>query len=102
MDWYDNIHIPDVIATSGQKTALRYASLNPNAEWRYLVVYPVNDILFSETEEFDNIRKGGHKELHYKDFAELAALDLRISERVSVFEPPGASKGVCKQSRRPC
>lgn len=93
MDWYDNIHIPDVIATSGVKTALRFDSLSEGAEWPWLVVYPVQDILFSETDEFDQIPKGGHEEILHRQFPDLAALDLRISERVSVFQAPTAKKG---------
>ncbi|EXJ71821.1 uncharacterized protein A1O5_05631 [Cladophialophora psammophila CBS 110553] len=93
MSWYDNIHIPDVIATSGMKTALRYEALDPNAKYSWLVVYPVKDINFAGTEEFDNIPKGGHEEIDAHQFTDLAQLDLRIGARIQVFEPPSATKG---------
>lgn len=93
MDWYDNIHIPDVIATSGINTALRFDSLDAGAKYPWLVVYPVADINFAKTEEFDKIPKGGHKEIGGQMFTDLAELDLRICARLNVFEPAGASAG---------
>lgn len=93
MSWYDNIHIPDVIATSGMKTALRFEALDPKTKYRWLVVYPVKDINFAATEEFDNIPKGGHKKIGGRMFTDLAQLDLRISARTQVFEASNAAKG---------
>lgn len=93
MSWYDDIHIPDVIATSGIKTALRFEALNATASWPWLVIYPVDDILFSETGEFDRIPKGGHKELGGRLFTDLAALDLRICRRLGSLEVSNGSQG---------
>lgn len=61
MTWYDKTHIPDIIATSGIKTALRFQALSPSAKYTWLVVYPTNDINFTKTEEFDRIPKGGEE-----------------------------------------
>lgn len=93
MSWYDEIHIPDVIATSGMRTALRFEAINPEAKYRWLVVYPVNDIGFAATEEFDKIPKGGHKEIGGREFTDLAELDLRIGARTQVIESNASKKG---------
>lgn len=93
MAWYDEIHIPDVVATSGMKTAFRFEALDPKAKYPWLVIYPVNDIGFAGTEEFDKIPKGGHKEIGGRQFTDLAELDLRIGVRTQVVDGPNAKKG---------
>jgi hypothetical protein len=93
MVWYDNIHIPDVIGSSGINTALRFQNMDTSSKWPWLVVYPANDINFTQTDEFDKIPKGGHPEIKGYDFTELGELDLRICERVLVFETSYTKSG---------
>ena len=44
LHWYDDIHIPDVLAAKGAPPlALRYGNVNPSAEWTYVVVFQLPD-----------------------------------------------------------
>ena len=91
--WYDEIHIREVIATSGINTAVRYDALSPNAQMQCLVAYPVDDIGFVATPEFNSISKGGHAEIKGWEFPDLAKIDLRIGAEIDRFEPDGPKAG---------
>jgi hypothetical protein len=94
MAWYDNIHIPDVIGSSGINTALRFENLDTSSKWPWLVVYPANDINFTQSNEFVEIPKGGQPEIKGYEFMELGEVDLRICERVLVFETSYTKPGM--------
>jgi hypothetical protein len=41
-DWYNNIHLPDLLAVEGVKTARRFKVINGNrAPWPYAAVYEI-------------------------------------------------------------
>ncbi len=47
-DWYDNVHLPDVLETAGFVGSTRYATNNPSADTgNYLATYEI------ETEDID-------------------------------------------------
>ena len=50
--WYENVHIPDILKTSGMKEASRWESTNPADERPYLALYPLRDLGFLQTDEF--------------------------------------------------
>jgi hypothetical protein len=52
--WYNTEHVPDILSTSGIKSAARYASLSPSAAYPYLAVYPC-ELEFLSSEEFMGI-----------------------------------------------
>lgn len=56
--WYDDVHVPHIIQTSGVQEAARYAissSNSDNLNWPFLAIYPINDLRYLTTEEFANI-----------------------------------------------
>ncbi|GKZ67390.1 hypothetical protein AnigIFM50267_001778 [Aspergillus niger] len=56
--WYDGVHVPDVLKTSGINTAVRYETAvvpQDSSPWAFLALYPVPDIEFLNTEEFASI-----------------------------------------------
>ncbi|OJJ76596.1 hypothetical protein ASPBRDRAFT_116126 [Aspergillus brasiliensis CBS 101740] len=53
--WYDDIHVRDVLETSGINSAVRYETAADSSPWPFLALYPVQDIQFFNTEEFANI-----------------------------------------------
>ncbi|KAH6955745.1 hypothetical protein BKA56DRAFT_681514 [Ilyonectria sp. MPI-CAGE-AT-0026] len=94
INWYDNIHIKDVISTSGMRTAYRFSSLNPSNQTPWLVFYPVNDIAFFSTDEFRSIPTGSDKHLGGRQFLDLANGELRILKRLGVWESEKPKIGV--------
>ncbi|KAJ9638090.1 hypothetical protein H2204_004401 [Knufia peltigerae] len=92
--WYDNIHIPDVVATSGIPTALRFEAVGPDAApLPWLVVYPTDDINFTKSDEFNRMQPGGHPEIKGHMYPDLAKIDLRICERKYIHNAPGEKPG---------
>jgi hypothetical protein len=54
--WYNEIHVPDVLASSGVVSAFRYVTANPGkVERPYLAYYPLQDLGFLNSEEFRTI-----------------------------------------------
>ena len=50
--WYSDDHIPEILGTSGVKSALRFKNADPKAYRPYLVLYPMDDIGFTQSDEF--------------------------------------------------
>jgi hypothetical protein len=56
--WYEDEHIPDILRSSGMNSAYRYYT-NPKEKAPnsrpYLALYPLEDVFFLQTEEFNSI-----------------------------------------------
>lgn len=92
--WYEEIHIPDVLKTSGFESAIRYKSRDPNAERPYLALYPIKDINFLKTDEFKTIP--GHSPLlpgpsHL--IYDFVHFDVRVYTKHEIFERTGSKPG---------
>jgi len=93
IEWYEKVHIPDVLSTNGADTAYRYTNIDPNGEYSFLAMYPVGDISFFQSEEFKNIPDTSKP--YFKDgrASDFAAFELRMYERIQLFEPEGTKEG---------
>lgn len=92
--WYDEVHFPDIIKTSGMKTTLRYDALDPAADRPFFYYYPMRDIAFLQSPEFlaipitSHLLPGpSHMIFH------SVAFDTRYYELVQVHEPEGTKPG---------
>jgi hypothetical protein len=56
MKWYDEDHIAEILETSGISTAYRYIDTDKKASKPYLAFYPMDDIAFTQGEEFRKIK----------------------------------------------
>lgn len=57
MNWYDNDHIAEIIETSGINSAFRFIREDKEeASFPYLAVYPMDDIAFTQGDEFRKIK----------------------------------------------
>ena len=56
-DWYDNIHLPDILETPGFVSAVRYENTSPaEGQGRFLAMYEIEtDDLARTLAEFDKI-----------------------------------------------
>jgi hypothetical protein len=91
--WYCEEHIPDVVAKSGISHAYRYKHINdgssPARRLNFLTIYGMDDINFTETDEFKSLegqRPGPSRERIF----EKSEFDTRSYELVQVDEAPGA------------
>ena len=90
--WYEEVHVPDVLATSGVHTAFRFQ--NPDSEDTerpYLAIYPFNDLEWLATGEFfrvpltsDILPNPSKRILEVTDF------DIRFYETLQV--KPGSGR----------
>lgn len=92
--WYEEVHIPDIFATSGIKSAVRYQNIDPKAERPYLAVYAMKDIAFLQTDEFKAISV--HSDMlpgpSHACF-DIADFDTRYYEAVQTYEAKDAPAG---------
>lgn len=56
MKWYDEDHIAEILETSGIDSAYRYIDTNKDALKPYLAFYPMEDIGFTQGDEFRKIK----------------------------------------------
>ncbi len=81
-DWYDNIHLPDVLETPGFMSAVRYENTNPaEGEAKYLAFY------YIETDDINGCMKLSGENIGNKSKAG------RISPLLKLI-----SRGVYKQT----
>jgi hypothetical protein len=92
--WYDEVHFPDIIRSSGMKACFRYEAMDPNADRPFFAYYPVKDIAFLTSEEFykipvasDLLPGPSHLVFASADF------DTRYYEWVQTYEPEGTKPG---------
>jgi hypothetical protein len=93
--WYDTVHIPDILHTSGMKTAIRYRGVDKEQKYPFLACYPVQDISFLSSEEFKSIP-------HQSDMLpgpghscfDNAQFDSRVYSHVQTYEAAEASTGM--------
>jgi hypothetical protein len=92
--WYDEVHVPHILETSGMKTAFRYEAIDSNAERPFFAYYPVKDIAFLASDEFykipltsDLLPGPSHSVFASADF------DMRYYEWVQTYEPEGTKPG---------
>jgi hypothetical protein len=76
--WYGEEHIIDVLKTSGFHSSLRFKNADPKAEKPHLVLYPMNDIGFLQSEEFKKINTYSDILLGGGLIYDLADMDARF------------------------
>ena len=94
LQWYDEDHIPEILKTSGVRSALRFKDVNGDkAEMPYLAMYPMEDIGFTQSEEFRKIKVHSPMLPGQNSIYDLCDFDVRVYKLVQVFEPKGNKKG---------
>jgi hypothetical protein len=92
--WYEDVHIPDILATSGFNSAFRYISTSPDTVDRpYLALYPTKDVNWLYSKEFFSIPL--HSDIlpnNSKAIFELANFDNRYYETMDT-KPLGDIQG---------
>lgn len=53
--WYNEVHIPDILATGHVTVANRFRDVNPNVDRPYLAIYQVPDLGIIQTEKFKSV-----------------------------------------------
>jgi hypothetical protein len=90
--WYEDDHIAELMHTSGIKSALRYKSIDPAADKPYLVTYPMDDLAFTQGEEFKNIKVHSDMLPNGGPIYDLADMDVRYYGLIQTYDPKGPTK----------
>lgn len=93
LKWYDEEHIPEILATGGIKSARRFKNVDPEADKPYLALYPMTDIGFMSTDKFKNISVKSGKLPDTGLVYDLADFDIRYDNLIQVYDPTGKGKG---------
>jgi hypothetical protein len=93
LQWYDEEHIPELLQTSGIKSARRFKDVDPEAEMPYLALYSVADLAFLNTEEFKKIKIKSDLLPETGVVYDLADFAVRYDKLIQVFDPTQQGKG---------
>ena len=94
--WYDEDHIAEIIQTSGAKSARRFIDVDAAAEKPYLAMYPMDDIGFTQGDEFRRIRVESDMLPPPGIIYDLADFDVRYGKLVHVYDPTSRGRGVAR------
>ncbi|KAL4966539.1 uncharacterized protein BDV14DRAFT_198997 [Aspergillus stella-maris] len=80
-EWYNDVHVADVLKTSGINSAARYhaSGTTPDSqEWPFLALYPVPDVAFLVSAEFTSVPIAIESDLQTgKTCFDVAEFDIR-------------------------
>jgi hypothetical protein len=93
MKWYDEDHIAEIIETSGIDSAYRYIDTSKNALKPYLAFYPMEDVGFTQGEEFRKIKVKSDLLPGTGICYDLADIDVRY---IGLIGQNGQRKGVAE------
>ncbi|KAH7040941.1 uncharacterized protein B0I36DRAFT_379798 [Microdochium trichocladiopsis] len=99
LKWYDEDHIPEILATSGITSAIRFIDEAARAKPKedrarpYLHVYPLQDLGFLLTPEFAKIAVTSEMLPGSKLVYDLVDFDVRYYSLVQVFDPTNKGPG---------
>lgn len=82
--WYNEIHIPDVIATGGISQATRFRNANPDATEKYLAIYHVPDLSIVTSEKFQKIPDKHEMLPDGRSIREVVNMEVRFYKLVQV------------------
>ena len=90
--WYDEDHIDEIVHTSGMKSAFRYRDVeieekNKSKEKVFLAFYPMQDMAFTQGDEFRSIRVKSPILPDTGLIYDLADLDVRYLGLIEKTEP---------------
>ena len=92
LKWYENDHISEIMQTSGIKSALRYKSIDPGVDKPYMVTYPMEDIGFTQGEEFRKVKVHSDILPGGGPIYDLADIDVRYYGLTQTYDPKGPTK----------
>jgi len=84
--WYDEVHIPDVLATGGVKSAWRWKAADPEYTKQDLVLYKLPDMAFIQGPEFRSIKQTSDILPRGETIMNFVAFELRFYSLVQLFE----------------
>lgn len=87
--WYSLAHIPEILNTSGVNSALRFQNADSAAERPYLVLYPMENIGHTQSEEFKNIHIHSDLLPGGGPVYDLVDMDVRVYAFIDKYEPNG-------------
>jgi hypothetical protein len=93
MKWYDEDHIPEILATSGVNSAWRFINNDPDAEEPFLAFYPVDDLAFLQSDEFKGITVDSKLLPENTVIYDLADFNVRYDALTQVYDPTNKGKG---------
>ncbi|KAF7556730.1 hypothetical protein G7Z17_g1271 [Cylindrodendrum hubeiense] len=96
MRWYDDDHIPEIIETSGIRSARRFVDIDPEVDMPYLAMYPMNDLGFTESQEFRSIRVTSDILPENSSIYDLVDINARCDNLIIVHDKTMQGKGTIK------
>ena len=91
--WYKNVHIPDVLATGCVSSATRFKTLDPDAEYPYLVIYKVSDLGVLQSDAFKAIPHAHESLPGGKSIYEFVKFRHPFYKLTQTFEPNKGPEG---------
>ncbi|KAF2491046.1 hypothetical protein BU16DRAFT_517062 [Lophium mytilinum] len=84
--WYDEVHIPDVLATGGVKSAWRWKAADPEYGNQNMVLYKLPDLTFINDPKFQAIGMTSDLLPGSRSMLDFTAFDLRFYTMEQLFQ----------------
>lgn len=93
-DWYNNIHLEDILASGGTKLALRFRNVNSEAKMPYLALYPLPDMSFMQSKEARDVPMQHHTFPGSGNVYDSVEFMRRTYELIQTFEGQETKPGM--------
>jgi hypothetical protein len=94
--WYEEDHIAEIVQTSGIRSARRFVNVDATVDKPYLAMYPMDDIGFTQGDEFRNIRVKSDILPPPGIIYDLADVDVRYDNLIHVYDEAKKGKGATR------
>ncbi|OCL14285.1 hypothetical protein AOQ84DRAFT_281396 [Glonium stellatum] len=84
--WYDEVHIPAMVASGGIPLAWRWKAANPDYEKPNLVIYKLPDLAFLQSDEYRSANKKSETVPDVGPIGQLVEIETRLYQMVQLFE----------------
>jgi hypothetical protein len=98
--WYNEIHVPDILATSGFKSAFRY--YGKGSDLPFLALYPLEDVNFLESREFHSIPSTSEILPKTGLSFDVASFDVRPLVHIKTYQNKAPQPGECMPGVTSC
>ena len=91
--WWDEVHIPGMVASSGIRSAWRWQAANPDYGKPNLVIYKVPDLAFLQSDEYKSAKKKSDTLPDAGLIDQFVELETRLYQLVQLFETEKQPEG---------
>ncbi|KAK5694018.1 hypothetical protein LTR97_009636 [Elasticomyces elasticus] len=89
-NFYQNEHLPDVLSYGAVKMTKRYKNVNPESAFPYLALYPVDDVDYFKSKDFEKVVEETKLSRTFggKSFYDFLEFEIGSWTKIQTYESP--------------